>query len=369
MTTFPDPFEENLLNKWNGGERPDILNFHATPSLFLQLQPEKNLVDLADMDFVKNQLFDLSKLVTVNGKIFGPIINPPIGYGITYNKKVFTEAGITKLPTNYTELLEVCATLKQKGFTPFYDGAADAFLLQSVPAVLFGSGMYDDPGFLDRINQNKDSFTNPEFLDGIVGYKELIDKGYFNKDIVTGNYEGMQEAIMSGKTGMVGGGDWLHAPITDKFGKDAVNETLGFFAMGNKFPVVSLYGGVGHACWYVVDTKDAAKIEGAKEFIKYISGTAPYEQYYQEYVNGMSQIPTFKGFETPELISPNLDLKNAMDKEKLTTWFALKLLVSYGPWHVYLQEMVAGRKTPEDVVKQMDKDFAANAKAAGLAGF
>lgn len=365
----PLPFEQTFLTKWATGDRPDICQFHGTGNWFYQLNPTETLVDLSDMEFVGNSLYGFMDTTSrIGDKVYGPHINYATVFAMIYNKEVFDALDIGELPGNYDEFKKLCKVAKDAGYIPIYDAGGDQWPLQIIPYMFFASGFKDNPTIVDKINTNQGDFNNPIFLKSIEKYKELLDAGYFNTDILTATFDGGHEEIMSGKVAMLAfGGNYIIPTLIEKFGLDEVNKKIGMFTPSLDYSCAFTSPGTGWSNWYVPDTGDPEKIKGAKEFIKYLTGTAPYEKYYQTYCDETPQHPVFEGFKSPELDLPDQQLLKYVSASSDASWGKLKY--AYGPFETFMQEMVAGIKTPLDVCKALSDEFRKSAETAGSPDF
>lgn len=75
------------------GEMNDVFLYN-TGSLFQQINPQKNLVDLTSEPWQANVLDSFKSVVTAGGKIYGAPILTAMGGGVLYNKKIFADLGL-----------------------------------------------------------------------------------------------------------------------------------------------------------------------------------------------------------------------------------------------------------------------------------
>lgn len=364
-TVFPVPFEQNLLAKWATGERPDLLQFHAIGNWLVQLNPEENLFDQSDMAFVQNTVAGiLDKAGNYKGKSYAAIIDYPFIDGVFYNKKVFSDLGLT-VPTNYNDLLALCETIKQKApnVAPIYTGGGDQWPLQVLAFDMWNDDIKADPHMLDDLNANKIKFTDPRFVAGIAKEKELLDKGCYNKDILTAKYTDEQKNLVEGTAAMVVQGSWIVGNLVDSYGLDKVNATVGFFGLSKDSNIVS-WQAVGLGEFYRPKTGDAAKEAAAKAFIDWITGPG-----YQQYLTDSKQFPVMKGYPAPTGVANALLEANEALQKNSVAQYQQTLQAAYGPFESFLSEMVAGQATPQQVAESLDKEFERSARQQGLPGF
>ncbi|MDL2300360.1 extracellular solute-binding protein [Clostridiaceae bacterium OttesenSCG-928-D20] len=128
----------------------------------------------------------------------------PSTFVTMYNKGLFDAAGVTALPTNWDEFLDVCEKLKESGVTPLT--VDDAYM-----AALFGYTMSRVAGAeacYDAVN-NLD-FSGPEVLRTCEIFAELVDKGYLSSKAATNVYpEGQVSEFANETVAMYLNGTWL----------------------------------------------------------------------------------------------------------------------------------------------------------------
>src|SRR5215216_786360 len=147
-----------------GGEGIDIFGGQSGKTdIQLQLNVEKNAVPLTDEEWVKRMNPLSVEQISLDGVTYGLTIWDTVGgsWVIVYNKKVFTDHGIS-VPKTYAEFAAACQTLKDAGITPIYEPFADGWhhvlwFPEMGPAYEAAT-----PGLTNALNTNKATFTgNP----------------------------------------------------------------------------------------------------------------------------------------------------------------------------------------------------------------
>jgi raffinose/stachyose/melibiose transport system substrate-binding protein len=188
------------------------------------------------MDQFKTYMVDLHKYIpasildTVNGVDFfsegydhkNAVYAAPntaqwyIGY---YNKKVFKDAGIDKVPTDWDELSADSKLLKAKGYTPIVQGAVDggasfaawedwSYLAAALP-----------PSDWSKMLSGQEPYNNPTMVTQLTKWNQLFKDGDFNQDAY--NSPTALTDFTSGKAGMyLGGGSWQAAQLVKAMGDD-----------------------------------------------------------------------------------------------------------------------------------------------------
>jgi raffinose/stachyose/melibiose transport system substrate-binding protein len=364
IVVFPNPFEQNLLAKWAAGDRPDLVYWHGIGNWLVQLNPIENLQDLSEESFVSRTLPGLlDKSTTFRGKIYGALMGYPFLDGVFYNKQVFAKHNLT-IPKNYQDLLALCATIQKAApdIAPIYVAGGDHWPLQVLPFMMWNDDLIEKD-LIAKVNTNTAKFTDPAFVAGVAKQKELLDKGCYNKDILTAKFEDEQKALMSGKTAMLFQGSWLVGSLLDAYGLKALNETVGFFGLSTNSNVVSWQTTAGAAV-YAPKTGNADREAASKAFINWATSDG-----YQSYLTASKEFPVLKGYDTPKDVPDVLIEANAAFLKAGVPQYQQTLLASYGAFEEYLSEMVTGKSTAEQVMQKMDTEFRRSAKLIGLPGF
>ena len=139
-----------------------------------------------------------------------------IGY---YNKKVFKDAGLDKVPTDWDELNADAKILKDKGYTPIVQGAVDggaafaawedwSYLATALP-----------PGDWGKMLSGEMPYNNPAMVAQLTKWNQLFKDGYFNADAY--NAPTALQDFIAGKAGMyLGGGSWQASQLVKAMGDD-----------------------------------------------------------------------------------------------------------------------------------------------------
>jgi ABC-type glycerol-3-phosphate transport system substrate-binding protein len=112
---------------------------------------------------------------------------------------------------------------------------------------------------------------------------------------------------------------------------------------------------------YAFVTKNAANLEGALAFVDWFTEKENLEQFY----GGLKMIPPYMGVES-EMYTVAADFKRYFDAQ---TPFCPKLKANYGMVGNYSSQVVAGTKSPQEALEEMNDFFVKSAKAAGLPGY
>lgn len=142
--------------------------------------------------------------------------------GILYNQDLFTKAGITQTPRTTAELVEVCNTLKQKGYEPFvfssdtgyWNYLRDVWWMQYEGAQgisnFYNGISVDAQGNLSR---SKEIFRQPGRLESLYALYELIEYkpsgDFIHENVNTMTFTDAQAEMILGNGVMIPNGDWF----------------------------------------------------------------------------------------------------------------------------------------------------------------
>jgi ABC-type glycerol-3-phosphate transport system substrate-binding protein len=270
---------DNVMKvKLASNDGPDVILFNDT-SIPLNSQFPDFLLPLDDMGYNGKVYFEENN--TFDGKVYGLSEGGYVA-GIVYNKKTFADAGITAPPTKLDELMGAFETLKSKGITPI----ALNFKTQW-PLSYWNTNKIHEAGGDVQYREKWLETDTPFTTDSPFGkvntlLRDIVAKGYAEKDLVNGDWEPSRTDVATGKTAMFYLGNFA-VPIVAEFG--AKPEDVGFIP----FPVDNSGKGATSMNMdraYGVN-KNTKHPETAKAFIKFMLEDSGYND-----IAGM--IPTVK---------------------------------------------------------------------------
>src|SRR5579871_645514 len=207
-----DQYETVLKARLAGGDAPDVFGVYPGAN-FYPYAKANYLADLSNEPWVANILAGAKRVVTyTDGKVYTlPMDENAIG--VTYNKQIFSQHGLS-VPTNWTDFLAVCETLKSAGVTPLALGIKDQWVDQLIPYAMAPSAIYrDDINFDKEMLSGAKTFSQSAWTQMMKDYLDLNARGYFNLGPLGTTYVDSTQLIASGKAAMVVNGNWILAPI------------------------------------------------------------------------------------------------------------------------------------------------------------
>jgi sn-glycerol 3-phosphate transport system substrate-binding protein len=129
----------------------------------------------------------------VNGQHYRILVDTKVSEFL-YNKQIFQQAGITSLPTTYTQLAQDLNIIQQKvpGVTPM---ALDDSIGDIIPPFLGNGGTLFKPGTTNQV----DFTSNPAMSNTFNYFKSLYSK----KQMIFGNTNGVRSLFAQGKLAVV----------------------------------------------------------------------------------------------------------------------------------------------------------------------
>ncbi|MEU5030710.1 ABC transporter substrate-binding protein [Streptomyces milbemycinicus] len=195
---------------------------------------EKKLKDLGVYDQIEP-----SAASTIKALYGGKLEVLPYEYnieGIFYNKKIFTENGLT-VPATWDELVSAAAKLESKGVQPFSASGQQGWpITRLVSGYLYRSL---GPDALKDVADGKAKLTDPKYVKAAQEVADLGKKGYFGKGVGSIDYDTASNTFLTGKAAMFYMGSWALTDIADPKQNQVGAENIGFMP----FPAVS--GGKG----------------------------------------------------------------------------------------------------------------------------
>jgi raffinose/stachyose/melibiose transport system substrate-binding protein len=292
--------------------------------------------------------------VKSNGRITGfPFILQ--AYSFIYNKKVFAQAGITKLPRTLKDYTEVCERLKRKGITPFSTGYRDWWVLEQIMTNLFGQVREDYERLFAGLNCGKRRFSQLKEVKSIFDWVDLTVQ-YGEDNPLESDFNAQCALIANNKVAMVHQGTWAEGAIKD-INPDA---DLGFLLVSADHNPERAGLMVDSNITYRI-CKQSKNVKAALQWLNWLI-TSDYGKRFVPEKTG--QISTIKGAPFPSAQLAQETVKY-MRTAKSYPW-----IKGYWPegcemqLPAILQSYVAGNKTKEQVLYEWDQAWRKCVKAS-----
>ena len=207
------------LLRLQGGDWGDIMMIPAIDKKELK----NYFVSFGDLPTMEKQI----KFATnweYDNEVYG-IPSTGNAQGVLYNKKVFKEAGITKLPASTEEFIADLKLIKEKtNAIPLYTNYAAGWTMGAWDAYIGNNATGDNTYFNQKLLHTKDPFK--DYGDGThpyAVYKILYDAvagGLTEDDYSTTDWEGSKSMLNNGQIGCMVLGSWAY-PQMEAAGENA----------------------------------------------------------------------------------------------------------------------------------------------------
>ncbi|MFJ4080838.1 ABC transporter substrate-binding protein [Streptomyces iakyrus] len=359
---IPDLYEQNVPTKLASGDRPDLMFWQPSVSTLPFVQPRQNLLTLDGEPWV-SELGDTEKsLGVIDGKRYAAIVTSPAMLGVYYNKDVFRQAGIAEkdFPRSYDELLALGHQVADKtDAAAFYEAGGDKWPLQWQMQVQLTD--LDRQWWAD-LNAGRKKWTDPVVVGAIKKYKDkLLDAGLAQKNYRTGTFTGQADALWKGEAGMVLNVTSFQSQLQAKYSTAEIDKRIGWFPVANS-SATGLYSPDQTNGVVAFKTGDEKRQDAARQFLAFWLGPD-----YPDYIKAM-KIPSVQpSVPTPGGL-PETSKAQVAALPKAIGVFQAKAIVAPDT-HLYLADMIFGKKSPQQVAQAIQDQFAQVAKAQGAPGF
>ena len=357
-----DLYEQHVPTKLASGDRPDLMFWQPSISTLPFVQPQQNLLTLDGEPWVST-LGDTEKsLGVIDGKRYAAIVTSPAMLGVYYNKDVFKQAGLGEkdFPKSYDELLALGRKVAdQTDAAAFYEAGGDKWPLQWQMQLQLTD--LDRQWWAD-LNANKKKWTDPVVVGAIKKYKEkLLDAGLAQKNYRTGTFTGQADALWKGEAGMVLNVTSFQSQLQAKHSTAEIDRKIGWFPVANS-SATGLYSPDQTNGVVAFRTGDDKRQNAARQFLAFWLGPD-----YPDYIKAM-KIPSVQpSVPTPGGL-PETSKAQVAALPKAVGVFQAKAIVAPDT-HLYLADMIFGKKSPQQVAQAIQDQFAQVAKAQGAPGF
>ncbi|WP_432974811.1 ABC transporter substrate-binding protein [Dactylosporangium sp. CA-233914] len=360
-----DGLENQVQTRWASGDRPDLLEYHAT-SLFWALNPAKNIIEMSNMPYVKRSGALYKTAGSLDSKIYAAITVGPGLFGMYYNKKVLAEAGLSA-PKTFADLEQICATLKQKapGVAPIYEAGGSQWPTQ-IQILMNLAGAEKDRNYSGEILAKKATLDDPAgpFVAALTQYKKLQSMGCFNTDATTAKSEPSFKALADGAAAFLPQSTSSLPSLTAVYGGDIAKTSAAIgWASPSANSTTSAWSPSFNGTWYVPKTGNADRESTALAFIQWITTDG-----YQNYLTETKRFPALSGAQaaTPTGIEEDFARAYASDKALAVN---ANLVGFSAQFPTLMSGLLSGQYTPAQTGQLAQKALEQGAKSAKLTGW
>ncbi|PKL28847.1 MAG: ABC transporter substrate-binding protein [Spirochaetae bacterium HGW-Spirochaetae-2] len=340
-----------LKTKFAAGNGPDIfiVDGPALAKTFMEY-----LTDLSDQSWAPHVVASAKAPLTFDGKLMGMPFNLE-GYGFIYNKQIFRDAGISKVPSTVAELRQAAEKIQAIGITPFGNGYSEWWVigmhLMNIPFAF----QSDPQAFSIALDAGSATIYENDIFKN---FKELFDLTieYGNKNSLTTDHNAQMSLFNTGKVAMVQQGNWKEGEIYSA----NPNADIGLLPIPvNNDADFSGRIPVGVPFYWVVNNQSALQ-DDAKKFLEWMVTSEFGRSYITE---KFAYIPAFDNIDSVSLGGLSRDILDYATQGKTIPW-------SFTTWHdgmynefaEHTQKYVAGRISYDEMLVAMQASWEKLAK-------
>lgn len=190
--------EEILQRKATVGELPDVT---LVPAIINASEFDKYFLPLDDLGYNDDKIYNYSVGVSGDGKLY-TLTTSITWQGVLYNKEIFKEANIKKIPETNEEFFEACKKIKNIGVTPIALNYKQQWImnmwLESIPYLLDtnleGNAIIKSE---DILNDQSSVYKSLEFA------REIVKNGYCENDLLNYDWQQCKNDIKDKKIAMI----------------------------------------------------------------------------------------------------------------------------------------------------------------------
>lgn len=331
--TFPSAdYQSNAQAKLVDGSAGDV--FTSFPGAQFEAIAKAGLfADLSKETFLGNFTPSLIEAGKKNGTQlaipYQLVYNIPI-----YNVELFEKHGITP-PADWESFLAAAEKLKSAGITPIAFAGAGVGPGQFMNPMVMNNA--PDPEIFTKLEAGTAKLTEEWWVKTLSQFKELNDKGYFQKDSAGTKDEGANALFIQGKAAILASGSYQMAP--NKQQNPALKQKLLAPITVSKDKAV--YEGIHTTTFMLAVNSKSKHPEEAKKFIEFLSR----KDISGKYANETGQNVTVK-----DVIYTSEELKTIAEWATKKTRFQPRFTITNGEIQkavlASIQAVLTG-KTPE----------------------
>jgi multiple sugar transport system substrate-binding protein len=346
--------EENIKPKIASRNLPDLMS--VNPNAYAAgLAEQGMLADVGHTAAWGKLLPSLkSDWMTQNGKRFG-IAGGVAATVMYYNKDMFEKAGIDRLPTNFSQFLDVCERLKKAGFTPIVWNGGFPNILANGP---FSFGFANKvvahtPDWKGRIADGTLKLANAGGADIFAKIRVPVQRGYVQPGYMRIGYDEGIKMFTDGKAAMAFQGTWAAGRMMNGTG----------FKTGVFLPP---WNDAGAAAVPVIGSEtgfavcETPKKEAALRFLEFVMGQGfPIQQNKRQNISPFLEAPGAM-VSDPQIVA----YIAAASRAPVTgsPYYSMLPANTIDLLHPLIQEVLFGTTTPQQAARKLEESIREEAK-------
>jgi len=332
----------------NSGDVPDIFQSEIGPAMEAYAE---YALDLTGEPMLDAFVDELVASVTVDGRVMALPWGPNC-ISFMYNKQLFAEAGITKLPQSIDELEELCKELQAKGITPFAFGHQASWITGHLAASFVAQENVTDPmGTIAKLKSGELTFDTLKYYKNLFRVIDLTLE-YGVEKTMEYDWERSEVALANGDAAIIHMGAWAE-PLLLEFNPDVELAFMPVPVTDDGSAIPRILAGPG-GCYIL--SKDSANVELLKEFAAYFASSVDAIEAISQ---GIGQIPPTKK-QSPNGVAGMLNndgsvfVANGQSMPWIFVYYPLGFEERHGS---LLQAYAAGDMTMEECIQAIQNEW------------
>lgn len=206
-----DGYRQRISTVAAADELPDV--FLTYPGSFTDefykgdlIQPITPLFE-NNPDWKKSFLSGALKPYEYDGELYSAPVAMSATSFLFYNKDLF-EKNDLEAPKTWDEFTKVIKFFNEQDITPLAMGNKAPWVAQSTTFSAIANRVTGTDWFLNAVEQNGASFTDPVFIDALNHFKELVDHGAYPDGVNSMDNTQAEQYFAQGKAAMMINGSW-----------------------------------------------------------------------------------------------------------------------------------------------------------------
>jgi raffinose/stachyose/melibiose transport system substrate-binding protein len=158
-------------------------------------------------DWADGFLPGATDIYTYDGEVYSVPVAMSATSFLFYNKELFEQNGVA-VPATWEELLAAIEKFKTAGITPIALGNQAPWVAQSTLFGVLADRVTGSDWFMNAKDGNGASFTDPQFLESLNYFKQLVDAGVFPEGANSLDNTQAEQQFIQGNAAMIMNGAW-----------------------------------------------------------------------------------------------------------------------------------------------------------------
>lgn len=223
-----DGYKQRLKTVAAAGELPDV--FLTNPGSMIAefyngglIQPIDDLFAAHQTEWTDNFLPGAFDALTFEDEVYAAPVNLSPSSILYYNTELFAKYNV-KVPETWDELMTAIQTFKDNNIIPFALGNKANWVANSTIISTLGDRVTGSEWFLSAVNKEVASFTDPEFVQALTYFKQLVDAGAFQDGANSIDNAQAEQLFSQEQAAMTMGGNWTLTNLASTASESFLNK-------------------------------------------------------------------------------------------------------------------------------------------------